>query len=87
MNNATIQPECFVFLTSGEYEDYSIIGLYKSVSEINIIKLREEWAINNPNKRILDKKSLIEYMINSGLLQPLDSHEIYLGRKIDEIYM
>ncbi|MDA8251089.1 MAG: hypothetical protein M0Z28_18225 [Rhodospirillales bacterium] len=69
-------------ISTGEYSDYTVGGVFRAKAEIDPEALRAEWLMAHPDQaqsyRFQDYKFL-GWIASKGLLEPIDCIEWHLG--------
>lgn len=69
-------------ITTGEYSDYSVSGVFRAKEEIDADKLLADWLKDNPEQVAdyhFNANEFLGWVVRQGLVEPVDSFEWYLG--------
>src|SRR5262245_35495222 len=83
MNYIKPIPKGQIFLISSvEYSDYSICGVYRALEDIDVSALKDKWAEDHPEQMEryhFKEEAFYQDVKAKGLMEKLDCWEWYLG--------
>ena len=83
MKTTTSIPKGMLFtVTSGEYSDYQVHGVFRALEEINADELKAQWIAMDKSRGEpyhFNDTGFIAWIAKSGLLEPVDSLEFFVG--------
>lgn len=69
-------------VTTGEYSDYSVHGVFRALKEIDTESLRDEWIRINPDQGEhyqFDEVKFLAYAAKNGLFEQIECWAWHLG--------
>lgn len=69
-------------VTSGEYSDFGVDGVFRARKEIPAERLRDEYLEGNPERRghhSFDERGFLAFLVRGGYIDQVESWELYLG--------
>src|SRR5512139_289415 len=69
-------------ITTGEYSDYTVHGVFRALKEIDMDALRKQWLRNHPEQKEMhtfDEHQFLAAMTRRGLFKPVKSWNWHLG--------
>jgi len=79
---AMIPAGALFFVSSGEYSDYGVSGIFRALKDIDADKLRAEWLVQNPGQADgwgFSYHKFLGSLFVDGYFEPLDAFEFYMG--------
>lgn len=68
-------------VTTGEYSDYGVSGVFRALAPIDASALREEWLAEHPEQREdyrFREGAFLGWVARKGFLEPVDCFEWHL---------
>lgn len=78
---APIPAGALLTVTTGEYSDYQVQGVFRALQRIDAEALLEEWCSAHPKQREayeFDDVAFLAFVARKGLLEPVYSFEWHL---------
>ena len=77
-------------VTTGEYSDYSVSGVFRALADIDCDSLRDTWIEEFPEQKEpyrFERMAFLAMAVRLKLLEPIDCFEWHLGdySNIDEM--
>jgi hypothetical protein len=69
-------------ITLREYSDYSVIGVFRAMADIDPDRVRGQWLQDHPDEReecCFEEYKFLAWIAACGLIQPLECYEWHLG--------
>lgn len=69
-------------VTSGEYSNYSVRGIFRALREIDVLAMRDKYLALHPEQAArneFEDDQFLAFLASEDLLEPVDAWEIYLG--------
>lgn len=69
-------------ITTGEYSDYTISGVFRALKEIDTEQLLAEWFETNPKQKGLGyfhESEFLAHLTRLGLFETVESREFHFG--------
>lgn len=80
---AIIPAGSLLTVSTGEYSDYSVRGVFRAKSDIDADALRQEWLKDNPvneeNYWFFNEDQFLGWVCRLGLLDPVDCFEWHIA--------
>lgn len=77
-----IRAGSLLIVSTGEYSDYSVDGVFRAKSDIDPEALRSEWLALHPEQTVrycFRDEQFLAWVAGKGLLEPIDCTEWHLG--------
>lgn len=82
MTTVPIPAGSLLTISTGEYSDYSVWGVFKALDEIDADALRSEYLALHPDQAgryTFNTTEFVAWVSRKGLLEPVPSFEWHLG--------
>ena len=82
MPMATIPAGSLLSVTTGEYSDFHVQGIFRAISDIDPNSLLAEWLLlhhEQKKRHSFDKGGFLGWVARKGLLEPVDSYDWHLS--------
>jgi hypothetical protein len=69
-------------VTSGEYSDFMVHGVFRALGEIDTEALRDKYLTDFPVQAEpyeFDESEFLVFLVRHGLMEQIESWELYLG--------
>src|ERR1041385_3802858 len=83
-----VKANSIVYVTSGEYSDYDVKGVYIAKKDFEFDQWMEKFTRENPLQEIIDynkrtvlaweNPKIVEFFVENGLLEKIEAHELHL---------
>jgi len=67
-------------ITTGEYSDYTVHGVFRAIKDLDVDALKAEWLLVHPNQAENYKFSAVAFLAHiANLLEPVECFEWHLA--------